>query len=261
MSEQAVGARSVVIGIWQNLPIPMVSRYLAQMGWEWIILDLQHGPMNSETAYECIHTIRSAGSKPFVRVPIGSPHDIQKYLDLGARGIVVPMVNSKEEAKICAQAAKYPPLGGRSEGGDDKVHYGQDYPERANRETILLVQIEHIDAVNAAEDILSIDGVDGCFVGPTDLAMSMGLPRVGFEGDPRHMAAIQRTLDACLAAGKIPCCNTYSLSEAQAKAEQGYQCITMESDMKLFLGAAQKLLIDLRAKLESTRSDSAAIRV
>lgn len=257
MSEHAARARSVILGMWQHLPVPMVSRYLAQMGWDWIILDLQHGPMNSETTYECIHTIRAAGSKPFVRVPIGTPSDIQKYLDLGAQGIVVPMVNSREEAKICAQAAKYPPLGRRSIGGDDQVHYGEDYPERANRETILLVQIEHVDAVNAAETILSIDGVDGCFVGPTDLALSMGLPRADFESNPQHMSAIQRTLEACQAAGKIACCNTYSLSEAQAKAKQGYQCITLESDMKLFISAAQRLLADLRGKVEGTRPGSA----
>jgi 4-hydroxy-2-oxoheptanedioate aldolase len=236
--------------MWQHLPIPMISRYLAQMGWDWIILDLQHGPMSSETAYECIHTIRTAGARPFVRVPIGTPSDIQKYLDLGAHGIIVPMVNSREEAKVCAQAAKYPPLGGRSEGGDDKVHYGQDYPERANGETLLLVQVEHIDAVNAVEAILSTQGVDGCFVGPTDLALSMGLPRTDFENNPQHMAAIQRTLEACQATGKMACCNTYSLSEAQAKAQQGYQCITLESDMKLFLTAARRLLLDLRAKVE-----------
>jgi 4-hydroxy-2-oxoheptanedioate aldolase len=250
MSEHAVPAKQVILGIWQHLPIPMVSRYLAQMGWDWIILDLQHGPMNSETAYECIHTIRTAGSKPLVRVPIGNPSDIQKYLDLGAQGIVVPMINSREEAEISAQAAKYPPTGGRSMGGDDRVHYGEDYPQRANRETKLLVQIEHIDAVNVVEAILSVEGVDGCFVGPTDLALSMGLPHAGFESNPQHRAAIQRTLEACQAAGKMPCCNTYSLPEAQAKAKQGYQCITLESDMKLFITAAQRLLADLRAEIE-----------
>jgi 4-hydroxy-2-oxoheptanedioate aldolase len=213
--------------------------------------------MNSDSAYECIHTIDAAGSKPFIRVPIGMPSDIHKYLDLGAQGIIVPMVNLREEAKICAQAAKYPPRGERSIGGDDQVHDGQDYPERANRGTMLLVQIEHIHAVNAAEDILSVDGVDGCFVGPTDLALSMGLPRADFESNHQHISAIQRTLEACQATGKIACCNTYSLPEAEARAQQGYQCITLESDMKLFLTAAQQLFTDLHAKVESTRTDCA----
>ena len=242
--------KRIVLGMWQQLPIPKISRYLAQLGWDWIILDLQHGSMNFETAYECIHTIRTSGSKPFVRVPIGGFSEIEKLLDLGAQGIILPMVLSPEDAKRAARAAKYPPLGGRSKGGDAQYLYGDDYPERANQETLLLVQIEHIDAANAVEDILSIKGVDGCFVGPTDLALSMGLPRTNFENDPKHRAAIQRTLDVCRALGKIPACNTYSLEEAREKARQGYECITMESDVDLFISAARGLLAGLREKVE-----------
>ncbi len=239
-----------VVGIWQQFPIPMLSRHLAQMGWDWIILDLQHGAMSPETAYECIHTIRTGGSKPLVRVPIGGYSEIERFLDLGAQGIVLPMVQSPDEARKAANAAKYPPLGGRSKGGDAQYHYGEDYPDRANQETLLLVQIEHIKAVNAVEEIMSIEGVDGCFVGPTDLALSMGLPRTGFENDPSHRAAIQRTLDACRALGKIPACNTYSLEEAREKARQGYKCITMESDVDLFVGAARGLLAGLRNQVQ-----------
>ena len=242
--------KPIVLGIWQQMPIPMVSRYLAQVGWDWIILDLQHGSMNTETAYECIHTIWAAGSKPFVRVPIGSYSEIEKFLDLGAQGIILPMVRSPEEAEQAGRAAKYPPLGGRSKGGDAQYHYGQDYPDRANRETLLLVQVEHIDAVNAVEKILSVPGVDGCFVGPTDLALSMGLPLWGFEHDAKHRAAIQRTLEACRALGKIPACNTYALEEAREKARQGYECITLESDVDLFIGAARGLFAGLREKVE-----------
>lgn len=256
MTQQAA-AKRIILGLWQHFPSPMISRYLAQMGWDWIILDMQHGPMNLETAYECIHTIRNAGSQPFVRVPIGNCSDIQKLLDLGAKGIVLPMVNSREEAQNAARAAKYPPLGERSCGGDVRFHYGEDYPEKANRDTVLLVQIEHIDAVNAVEAILSVEGVDGCFVGPTDLAMSMGLSRKSYESDPKHIAAVQRTLEACQAVGKIACCNTYSVSEAQEKAKQGYQYITMESDMKLFTTAAQKLLAGLRSQMEGIIPGSA----
>lgn len=234
-----------ILGIWQQLPIPMVSRYLAQLGWAWIILDFQHGCLNYETVYECIHTIRSAGRTPFVRVSIGGYSEIQKFLDLGARGIVIPMVNSREEARLAARAAKYPPLGERSIGGDAHHHYGENYPEIANRETLLIVQIEHINAVKAVDDILSVDGVDGCFVGPTDLALSMGLPRTDFEDHPEHRAAIQRTVDVCRARGKIPCCNTYSLVEAGEKARQGYACITLESDVRLFVTSAQELLEEL----------------
>lgn len=228
----------------------MVSRFLARQGWEWIILDLQHGPLDSCTGYECIHTIRAAGAKPIVRVSIGAAAEVSKYLDLGAQGIVVPMVNSAAEAHRLALAAKYPPLGDRSIGGDARYHYGEDYPEKANEETLLIVQIEHIRAVRAVKEIMSVRGVDGCFVGPTDLALSMGLPRTDFETNPKHRAAIQQTVEVTRRLGKLACCNTYSLAEAGEKARQGYGCITLESDLQLFMNSGRKLLRDLRKAVD-----------
>src|ERR1043166_7938802 len=132
---------SVLFGLFQQIHLAMVSRHLAQEGWDWIVLDMQHGCFNFQTTYDCIHTIRSAGAKPIVRVPVGSFGEIQKVLDLGAMGVVVPMVNSRLDAEKAAQAAKYPPLGSRSIGGDVSYHYGSSYTERANQDTLLLVQI------------------------------------------------------------------------------------------------------------------------
>ena len=241
-----------LIGIWQQIPSPMISRFLARIGFENIVLDLQHGPMNYETAYECIHTIRASGARPFVRTSIGNTSEVQRMLDIGAGGIVVPMVNTLAEAKAMAQAAKYPPLGARSFGGDSFYTCGRDYFEHANQDTLLLVQIEHIDAVNAVEDILSVDGVDGCFVGPTDLALSMGLPHRGFESDPAHCAAIQRTVDVCRSLGKIAASNSYNLDEARQKAEQGYDFITLRSDGDLFWDSATQLLRNLKEQVQNT---------
>ena len=254
ISKNTARPQRPILGIWQQIPLPAVSRYLAEAGWEWIFLDLQHGCLDSRTTYECIHAIRTAGAKPFVRVPIGAYSEISKYLDLGAQGIVVPMVNSVREARLAAQAAKYPPLGARSMGGDAAYHYGDDYPERANTETLLFVQIEHIRAVRAVREILAVRGVDGCFVGPTDLALSMGLPRMGFEKNPKHQAAIQRTVETCKSLGKIPCCNTYSLDDARLKARQGYACVTLESDVKLFMKSARELFAGSRQAVESIKN-------
>ncbi len=244
---------SIVIGIWQQFPLPMVSRLLGQMGWDWVILDMQHGSMNTETAYECLHTLRTAGAIPILRVSVGVPAEVQRALDLGARGVIVPMVNSLAEAQAMAQAAKYPPLGARSLGGDAAWHYGQDYPERANAETLLLVQVEHIDAVNQVEAIMALPGVDGCFIGPTDLALSMGLPRTDYEHHPDHRAAIARTLAACGAHDKLACCNTYSMDDAREKISQGFDCITLKSEADLFVQAGKTLLGDLRRCTQSDR--------
>jgi 4-hydroxy-2-oxoheptanedioate aldolase len=218
------------------------------MGWDWVILDMQHGAPGTETAYECLHALYAAGAKPLARTSIGAPAEVQRALDLGALGVVVPMVNSAAEARDLVRAAKYPPLGSRSFGGDLAWHYGDDYYERANDETLLLVQVEHIDSVNQVEDIMATPGVDGCFIGPTDLALSMGLSRFDYESHPDHRAAIARTLAACQAHGKLACTNTYSMSDAEEKMSLGFDCITFKSEADLFVSSGTALLTQLRER-------------
>ena len=238
----------MTIGIWQSIPQPMISRYLGQMGWDWIILDLQHGAMNWETAYDCIHAIRTTGARPLVRTPIGAPGDVEKALDLGAGGVVVPMVNSLQIARTVAAAAKYPPVGVRSLGGDNFLHYGADYFEKANEDTLLLVQMEHIDGVDACADIMALAGVDGCFVGPVDLAISLGLSRHRgeYEKEPAQKAALKKVIDTTLAAGKLACCNTYSPEDFVAQKAAGFQAITLKSDLDLLLERGDALLAELK---------------
>jgi 4-hydroxy-2-oxoheptanedioate aldolase len=203
--------------------------------------------MSFETAYECVHVLRDAGCRPLVRVSVGASSEVQRALDIGAAGVVVPMVNSQAEARSMAAAAKYPPLGVRSFGSDMAVHAGEDYAERANRETWLLVQIEHAHGVAEVEAILAIPGVDGCFVGPTDLALSMGLSRHDYAERSEHRAAMSRIVAACRATGKIAGCNTYSLDDAQAKQRDGFDFITLRSEVDLFLDAASELWANLLA--------------
>lgn len=247
-----------VVGIWQHIPSPMVSRYLAKMGWDWIILDMQHGSFNWETAYECIHVISASGVRPLVRVGIGQTFEVQKALDLGAGGVIVPMVNSHEESQQMAAAAKYPPLGSRSMGGDSHYTYEPDYADVANKATLLLVQIEHILAVENVEAILGVKGVDGCFVGPTDLALSMGLPRAGFLEHPDHCRAIQLIADACLSLNKLACTNTYDLNEAKSKVMQGYGCVTLRSDADLFVDSGRSLLRSIHASCAEAHANRSA---
>jgi len=234
------------LGIWQSLPSPAMSRYLARTGWPAVILDMQHGAMSFETAYECVHVLRDAGCRPLVRVSVGVPSEVQRALDIGAAGVVVPMVNSLAEARSMAAAAKYPPLGVRSFGSDMAVHAGEDYAERANHETWLLVQIEHAHGVAEVEAIMAIPGVDGCFVGPTDLALSMGLSRHDYANHPEHRAAMSRIVAACRTSKKIAGCNTYCLDDARAKQRDGFDFITLRSEVDLFLDAASELWANLR---------------
>ncbi|HWD40374.1 MAG TPA: aldolase/citrate lyase family protein, partial [Fimbriimonas sp.] len=153
---------------------------------------------------------------------------------------------------------KYPPRGERSIGGDPWYHYGPQYPRTANDDTLLFIQMEHIKAAECVEDMMAVDGVDGCYVGPTDLALSLGLPHDNFENNPVHKQAIQRTLDACRRLGKIAATNTYSLADARTKASQGFRWITLRSDMDLFIDSAKSQLEELQATLESTEEVAVA---
>jgi len=239
------------VGIWQSLPLPMISRYLAAMKWDWVVLDLQHGPMSFETAYECVQTLRAGGTTPLVRVAINTPFEVQRALDIGAAGVVVPMTNTLDMARALAAAAKYPPRGERSLGGDASLLQGEDYPERANGETLLLVQVEHAAAVAVVDGMMAIDGVDGCFVGPTDLALSMGLPRQGYDDDPGHRAAMRRIVEACARHGKWPCCNTYDVEDFAAKVRDGFRAITLRSEVDLLMAGGRNLLRQLRQHVPS----------
>lgn len=230
-----------LLGIWQSIPSPAVSRYLARSGWPAVILDMQHGAMSFETAYECAHVLRDAGCQPVVRVSVGVPHEVERALDIGAAAVVVPMVNSLAAAQALAAAAKYPPLGSRSFGGDMAVHVGDDYAERANRQTWLLVQIEHARGLAEVEAILAIEGVDGCFVGPTDLALSMGLARDNYAEKPEHQQAMARIVAACQKSRKIAGCNTYSLGDARTKLADSFDFVTLRSEVDLFLTASNEL--------------------
>jgi len=240
----------VLLGIFQQLPIPAISRYLAQQGWDWLILDMQHGSFDYQAIYECCHVIQRAGSKPFVRIPIDHYSAVQRVLDLGALGVVVPMVNSREQAEQAALAAKYPPLGGRSRGGDVWYHYGADYTEVANQTTVLLVQIEHVEAVANAQRILAVEGVDGFLMGQVDLALSMGLSDVNFSENQEHRAAIQHTVDVCNSLGKLACYNAFSEPEAQERVRQGFRVITHRSDVDLFCESGKARFDALRGKLD-----------
>jgi 4-hydroxy-2-oxoheptanedioate aldolase len=238
------------LGMFQQLPVPAISRYLAKQGWDWVILDMQHGSFDFQTAYECCHVIRDGGSRPLVRVPVGGFSAIERVLDLGAMGVVVPMVNSREEAEQAAKAAKYPLLGARSRGGDAWYHHGAGYTEAANQMTVLLVQIEHIKAVKSVEQILAVEGVDGFLMGQVDLALSMGLSDRNFSQNNEHQAAIQRSVEVCNSLGKLGCYNAFSEAEAEQRARQGFRVITYQSDVDIFFEAGQSSLRALRQKLD-----------
>jgi 2-keto-3-deoxy-L-rhamnonate aldolase RhmA len=235
----------VSLGSWISMGHVSSAEILASAGFEWIVIDTEHTAIDVSEVLRLIMAIEGRGCIPLVRLAWNDPIQAKAVLDSGAAGILVPMVNSKAEAELAVKSIKYPPLGIRGVGLARAQGYGQtfkEYVEAANRDTLLLLQIEHIDAVNNIEEILSVEGVDGTYIGPYDLSMSMGLP--GQIHHPEVRAAMDRVLKATIEKGLAPGIHLVHPSDAESKIHDftkvGYTFITIASDI-LFLGDSAKL--------------------
>jgi len=191
-----------VVGVSCGMGSALIAEMLSLAGFDFILVDTQHGAWTDESVANAFRAINLGSAVPMARVKWNDRGAIGRLLDRGAMGIVVPMVNSKEEAEMAASAMRYPPRGLRSTGGNPP-HYGSEYDQWANDEVFLAVQIETVQAVEHAEEILGVGGVDGCWIGPADLAKSMGVDRGTAEGFKAHRAMIMRVAEACRNTGKI----------------------------------------------------------
>jgi len=218
---------------------PLVAEALSGTGIDFIMIDTQHGSFGSDAVIASLVAITAGGSVPMARVSRNDYTLIARLLDDGALGIVVPMVDTAEDAKRAADACRLPPAGARSWGWGRAARYGPDYPDHADAEIFLAVQIESIAAVENAEAILATSGVDGCWMGPSDLALSMGIHPRDMFSDDRHARAIERVLEACANTGKIPGFAANGPEDALARAAQGFRFLTSGSDAGFMLDGAE----------------------
>jgi 4-hydroxy-2-oxoheptanedioate aldolase len=158
-----------------------VTELLARCNFDFLMVDQQHGEFSKASATDSIRAIAATGSVPIARVADNTPGAINDLLDAGALGVVVPMVNRRQDAEDAVRAAYYPPLGKRSKGGSAPIFYGEDYARQANSQILLVVMIETREAVENASEILSVPGVGMCLVGTSDLAYDIGCSRDGPE--------------------------------------------------------------------------------
>jgi len=245
------------VGTWLSLGSPLVAEIIAYLGFDWVVIDTEHGTIDIETTQSIIQAISATDTVPIVRVPWNDPALIKRALDAGAYGLVIPMVNNGEEAIRAVQASRYPPVGIRSYGGPRvRLYGGVDYFEHANEEILVIVQIEHINAVNRIDEILSVGGVDGFFIGPQDLAASMGIKPALDNSDPRHIEAVSKVLSA----GEkhhVPGGILVGSPEAvNQRIAEGFQFIGLSSDegflRRAALEALSKVIKDRRVASEST---------
>lgn len=219
------------VGVWINWPSLPEVEALGTIGWDWLVVDTEHGAIDLETLQALFIAIGTTPTIPMCRVPSNDPTAIKRVLDAGSMGIVVPMVLTPDDARAAVRAAKYPPEGIRSSGGGRwRYHHGPDYAEKANDEILVVVMIEHVEAVKQAEAILSVPGVDACFIGPNDLAWSMNVPHGKARGTPEHQELIQTVLKAAKAVGVPAGIHCGSPEEVNQRIDQGFQFLACQND-------------------------------
>ena len=177
--KQKIQNRELTIGSWITIGNPIIAEIMAQAGFEWLTIDMEHSAITLDIAQDLIRVIGCYNVEPLVRVGFNDPTVIKRVMDAGAKGVIVPMVNSKEDAENAVSAVKYPPVGFRGVGLARAQKYGADfegYKKWNQNDSIVIVQIEHINAVNNFEEIMNVEGVDGFIIGPYDLSASLGFP-------------------------------------------------------------------------------------
>ena len=253
--KQKLKAGQPTFGTWLSLGNLQATRVFARLGWDWLTLDIEHGPFDWSLASTIFAAVADAGCVPLARVPEGSHHYIKRVLDAGAWGIVVPMVDTVEQAKTAIAAAKYPPAGNRSVGGGmHSMNFGAtagDYYAQANDEILVVLQTESPRGVENAEEIYSLPGCDAIFIGPNDLRFQMRAPDGTFPTAEEHEAMIQRVIETGKKVGTPTGIHAMTPQAALERAEQGMQFLAMASELKLMTQAAQEALAILHPEEEA----------
>jgi len=230
-------------GMWVCSGSPLVAEICAGAGLDWLLIDMEHSPNGLESVLAQLYAISAYDATPLVRVPVGDVVTIKQVLDLGAQNLLVPMISSADEARTVVDAVRYPPRGRRGVGSalarSARWNRVDGYLTGADDHVSLFVQIETADGVAAAAEIAGVDGVDGVFVGPSDLAASMG--RLGEQTHPEVTAAVLRAFDAVRSAGKPVGVNAFDPAAARGYIGAGASFVLVGADVALLARGSEAL--------------------
>ncbi|MEE8414248.1 MAG: aldolase/citrate lyase family protein [Dehalococcoidales bacterium] len=229
-----------VIGTFVSLGHPDVTEVLSRIGFDWLLIDGEHSVIGLETMQLMMQSMNGSNCTPIVRPQWNDKVIIKRILDLGAHGVLVPWVNTREEAENAVRACKYPPEGLRGYGPRRAALFDPDYRDTANEEILVIVQIETRKAVDNVDDILAVDGIDAVYVGPMDLSLSFGLRGPDWN-NAEYVAAFDRVLEAAAKAGK-PAGMFASQGNIRWAVDRGFTLSTVDSaDAFLTYGARTAL--------------------
>jgi len=241
--KQALKQGEMQIGCWMSFAEPVTAEIMGTAGFDWLVIDGEHAPNDIRSIRDQLMALPNSSAHPVVRVPVGETWLIKMVLDAGAQTVLVPIVESADQARELVRACRYPPTGARGVGAaaSRATMYGQvgDYVQTADDEICLLVQVENRAGLAALDEILQVEGVDGVFIGPADLSTDMG-----YRGDsttPEVRATIADALKRIRAAGKAPGILGTNDEAVQAYRDMGAQFLAVGIDVMLLAQAARGL--------------------
>ena len=247
----------VLINGWLSIPNSFTAEAMSQMGWDSITIDMQHGLNDYSSSISMLQAISHKEVFPFVRVPWSEPGIIMKMLDLGALGIISPMINNKKECENFVSYCNYPPIGERSFGPmRSQLIYGSDYYENANNNIISLAMVETKEAMENIDEILSVPSLTGIYIGPADMSISYGLkPKFDVKEEP-VFSNIKKIAAKAKEYGKVAGIHTGGPDYAKEMIKIGFQFISISSDFRFMSTYAKNVLDEVKNRSDSKSQNS-----
>lgn len=244
--KDALAAGKPSIGTWSTSGDPtVIETLLHTSSLEWVTLDFEHNPIDVSTAIHCLRAANGSGKPLFARIPNNDPIWVKRVLDIGFAGIVVPDVKDEDEAEAAVVAAKYRPRGLRGIGSTrGQIVYGKDYYAKANDITLVVCMIEDGAAVDRIDKIMAVKDLDVCFVGPNDLASSLGVPTGLDNQHPLHVEAVSKVVEGGKRHGVATGIHCLDGAEAAKRIAQGMTWFPIGSDVRLLTVAADQCYSD-----------------
>ena len=234
---------------WLTIGNSFSAETMAHQGWDTLTIDLQHGMVDYQAMVPMLQAISTTDTVPIVRVPWLEPGILMKALDAGAYGVICPMIGTREEAQRLVAYTHYAPRGTRSFGPVRALLYGgPDYQEHANDAIVTFAMIETAQALDNLDQIMSVEGLDAIYIGPSDLSLALGCRPVFDDVDPKAAEAIDHILERARAHGLVAGIHNGSTGTALKRIQKGFQFVTVGSDARLMAAGAQEVVATMRAK-------------